>query len=509
MIYPVGQVSTNIATPNTPAPPTDPAGKQIEAMGNTITDTALRVKHAADKRQAFIDDMQVSERYMNAVGDLETASEEAQKPEIALPLNGQPGSKKYLETEIAKRQPDWMKGLSPQAQKHLQMKLAPELLKYKINAARTENRALGDFADAQQGRMEKEFIDQFSRGNALNEKGQVVDTDGRDTEQFKLVSDHIDAEVRLGHKSMAKGEAEKDALVTKAAYYRGYKLVNSESEADLIQYQKLYQKESEEPGSTFLKNVDPDKRDSMNRTSHIRQVEMREKSEALAQKKLKEESEVFASRAIRSFNSKDPKDRITDAQFEQGLTQYESVLGHETVDALIKKKDEAAKNGGITNWDRYHQLKIDILAGDKAVSNDQIIRAPLASKEAEELIKLNERQVSEPGVEKTPFYKEGKEHIRTLVGGVALPGMEWMMKPVDRQRYSDALLQFNQYARKVFAEGDQQKISELPTYARNLAMQLKKSTTDSGAVFQEGDQPQSQDKPKKDSTSKSKPSWAK
>lgn len=509
-IYPISTPSTNIAVPNTPAPPTDPAGKQIEGLGNAVTEAAIRVKDAANKRQDFIDDTMVSDRYMTAVGDMAQAQEDAQKPEVALPINGQGGAKKYMEKAITDRQPQWMKDLSPRAQRHLERKLAPKILEYKIGAARTENRALGDFRESQYTRMEKEFIDQFSRGNAVNEKGQVTDSDGRDTEEFKALAEYIDADVRMGYKSMTQGEQAKDAALTKAAYYRAHRLVNSESEADLIQYQKLWQKESEDNGSTFLKNVDPDKRDAMNRTSHIRQTEMRTKAEEDAKKKLKEEANVFSSRMIRSFNSKDVADRLSDSQIEAGLAAYETVMPHDTVSSLLKMRDEASKNGGITDWDTYHRMKIDILSGDKSISNDRIIgTGKLASKEVEELIKLNERIVSEPGVEKTPFYKEGKEHIRTLVGGISLPGMEWMMKPQDRARYSEALYLFNQHARKVFNEGDQKAIAELPSFARTLAEGLKKAVPDDSTVMQPGDTPQSPDKPKKDSSKSSKPSWAK
>lgn len=509
-IYPIAQNDTRIATPNTPAPPTDPTGKQLEGLGNATTEAAIRIKDAANKRQDFIDDTMVSDRYMTAVGDMAQAAEDAQKPEVALPINGQGGAKKYMDKAITDRQPQWMKDLSPRAQRHLERKLAPKMLEYKIGAAKTENRALGDFRESQYTRMEKEFVDQFSRGNAVNEKGQVVDSDGRDTEEFKALSEYIDADVRMGYKTMTQGEQAKDAAITKAAYYRAHRLVNSESEADLIQYQKLWQKENESDGSTFLKNVDAGKRDEMNRTSHIRQVEMRDRAETQAKKKLTEESHTFASKMIRSFNSKDPADRLSDSQIEQGLDAYSTVIPPETVRSLLKMRDESYRDGGVTDWDTYHQLKIDILSGDKSISNSRIMSTgKVASKEVEELIKLNERIVAEPGVEKTPFYKEGKEHIRTLVGGIALPGMEWMMKPQDRARYSEALFTFNQHARKVFNEGDQKAIAELPSFARSLAEGLKKAKPDDSTVMQEGDNPQPQKPVKKDTSQKSKPSWAK
>lgn len=515
-IYPVAQVSTGIPTANTPSPPSDPRGKQLEGLGLAVEEGALRIKQAYEKRQEFIDESMVSERFMDADMQLAAAAEEAQKPENALPINGR-GARKYMEDEIAKRQPDWMKGLSPRAQLHLQRKLAPKLLEYKIGAARIENKSVADLADAQQVRMENEFLDQFARGNAVevgeDGKMRISDADGRDSEQFKMIAEHIDTEVRLGHKTIAKGEQEKEGIITKAAYYRSRRLVNSESEADLIQYQKLYDREQAKPGSTFLKNVDPEKRDEMNYTSHKRLLEIRTRNEELSRKQLKQDGETWAGQAIRSFNSSDPKDRISDENFNLGLDKYQGVLGHEAVASLIAKKDEAAKNGGRTDWNVYHDLKISILEGEKAISNSEIIsKRGLASKEVEELIKLNERIVSEPGVEKTAFYKEGKEHLRTKIGGTIVKGMEWMMKESERKRYSDALYTFNQHARDVFAKGDQKGIADLPRFARDLADSLKRQPGDSGdeggePVMQPGDKTPSAAPSSKDRSGR-KPAFA-
>src|SRR5690348_16560473 len=114
-IYPVAQVSTGIPTANTPAPPSDPRGKQMEQLGYSIEEGALRIKQAYEKRQEFIDESMVSERFMDADMQMAAAQEEAQKPENALPINGK-GARKYMEDEISKRQPEWMKGLSQRAQ---------------------------------------------------------------------------------------------------------------------------------------------------------------------------------------------------------------------------------------------------------------------------------------------------------------------------------------------------------------------------------------------------------
>lgn len=86
-----------------------------------------------------------------------------------------------------------------------------------------------------------------------------------------------------------------------------------------------------------------------------------------------------------------------------------------------------------------------------------------------------------------------------------LPGMEWMIKPQDATKYSDALFQFNQYARKAFQKGE--GVEDLEAYARKLADSLKKPERegDSGSSVQPGDKPQPQKKPEKTGR---KPSYA-
>lgn len=496
-VFPRYQGSVGVQTPNTPAAPEDPTGQQVYRMGRQIEQTNLQVKEALDRRQEFKDETLATQRYMDAVTDLEGVSEELDKPENAL------NAKEYFDQALNERRPKWYEGLSGGAQLKLERKLFPKMLEYKVNAGKRENRALGDLHEAEYTRLEEAFVDRFSRGVG-------PDGDGRDSEEYQILEQYVDNGVRMGYRGQANGEKTKELALTKAAYARGNRLVESESGADLQQYIDMYQREKSVPGSTFLRNIDPVKRDDMNRKAYTRQFELREKREVESKKALKENSDVFTNRVLRSLHSQDPKDRLSDAQIDQGLSMYESVMPRETTEALLRLRNQPYLEGGTTNFDIYHRIKIDVLAQDRPVSDHEIVRYAgqgLSSKHVEELIRLNKDSSTEAGVEKTAFFKEGKEHLRTLVGGVSLPGMEWMMRPVNRRAYSDALFTFAQHARKVYASGDSKAISELPAFARNLAASMRPKDEDGGGAAQPGDKIDA-DKLKTDRSKSPKPAFA-
>ena len=280
------------------------------------------------------------------------------------------------------------------------------------------------------------------------------------------------------------------------------KLTQSDTEADLDQYLKNYSAEQATPGSTFLRNLDAGKRDDLAHRASTRKVELREKAEVTATKELKKQESTFVGNVVRSFASTDPKDRMSDVDIAAGLDRFSTIMPRETVDAITKLQTEPYREGGTTNWDTYHRLKIGILSQDVPMTSNQILRNvpdKLSAKHAEELIKLNDTSSAEAAVEKTSFFKEGKEHIKVLLGGTPIPGMEWMMKPSDQKRYSDALFTFSQYARKVYASGDGVALAKLPSYARDMAMGLRGANagTEGGGAQQPGDVPSSPTKPPK------------
>lgn len=499
-IYPRMAASPGVASAATPDARLDPSGRQIQELGQQGERTAAILTEVKQKRDEFKDETDAQQRYQMAMLDLEGVNEELQKPANA------EDAKAFYDKEVADRRPTWFEGLSPRAQLKLEQKLFPRTLEYKINAGRIENRALGDKYEAVGVDAKNRFIDAFARGSvtSFNADGSIVagsDVDGKQTREYMEYADYIDKGVALGYKKPQEGEKEKEAAIATAAFYRANKLTQSDTEADLDQYLKNYKAESAAPGSTFLRNIDAGKRDDLAHRAATRKIELREKAEVEATKELKKQENTFVSAVVQSFADPDPTKRMSDDKIEAGLNRFATIMPRETVDAIMKLKTEAFREGGTTNWGVYHSLKIDILKQETPVTVGQIMRnVPdrLSAKNAEELIKLNDTSSAENAVEKTSYFKEGLKHITVLLGGTPIPGMEWMMKPGDQKRLSDGIFLFSQYARKVYASGDGVALAKLPEYARTLATNLKGAEAASGGGAQQpGDVPQSPSKPPK------------
>lgn len=506
-IYPRTAASPGVPTASTPDARLDPRPQQIQQLGQQGERTSAILTEVKQKRDEFKDETDANQRYMAAMLDLEGVNEELQKPANA------EDAKAFYDKEVADRRPKWFEGLSPKAQLKLEQKLFPRTLEYKINAGRIENRALGDKYEAVGVDMKNRFVDSFARGSvtSFNADGSVVagsDVDGKQTREYLEYADYIDKGVALGYRKPQDGEKEKEGALATAAFYRANKLTQSDTEADLDQYLKNYRAEQATPGSTFLRNIDAGKRDDLAHRASTRKIELREKAEVEATKELKKQENAFVGQVVRSFASADPKDRLSDEVIKAGLDRFSTIMPRETVDAITKLQTEPYREGGTTNWDTYHRLKIDILSQERPLTNSQILRNvpdKLSAKHAEELIKLNETSSAENAVEKTSYFKEGLKHLNILLGGTPIPGMEWMMKPGDQRRLSDGIFQFSQYARKVYASGDGVALAKLPEYGRSLAMSLKGAdAAGEGGAAQPGDVPTS---PKKQERTGAQPAF--
>lgn len=455
------------AAPSTPSLNVGAAGlpgQQIEQAGKQLLGAGQFLKQVADKRKEFKDDTLVAARYLDAVSDLELIRSDMDQPDVAL------RGKVHWETEYAKKSPKWFEGLSPEAQRKLTGKLGAKTIEYRVEAGRRENKAWADYHEATLVREEEFLKDKFSRG--------VGPDDASSLDEFKEYAKNVDRGVQLGYETMKEGEDRKRKLISSAAYLRAHRLTAGESEADLAQYLKLYNQEAKDPGSTFLRFMDPDKRQSLRTAAYDRQTTLREKREKDMEKARKTEGNVFMNQVIRSFATGDPADRMSADRIQRGLEEYEDVLTREATTALLKLVEEPRLEGGITNPEVLHRLRIGILAEDGSVRRpSDIVRhigTGLSAKDAEALLtQFNAQQSTDPGVEKNSFYKEGIKHLNALLlrGAPGLPGLQVLMRPQDAQRYSDALLAFNRHARKLFQDpsGD---LSVLPVYARNLANSL-------------------------------------
>lgn len=455
------------AAPSTPSLNVGAAGlpgQQLEQAGKQILGAGQFLKQVADKRKEFKDDTMVASRYLDAVSDLELIQSNMDQPDVALQ------GKQYWATEYAKKSPKWFEGLSPEAQRKLRDKIGAKTIEYQVYAGRRENKAWADYHEATLVREEEALTDKFARG--------VGPDDASALDEFKPYAKNVDRGVQLGYETMKEGEERKKKVITNAAYVRAHRLTSGDSEADLAQYLKLYAQEEKDPGSTFLRLVDADKRLSLRTAAYDRQTTLREKREKDMEKARKTEGNAFMNQVIRSFSTGDPADRMSTERIMRGLEEYEDVISREATVAIMKLVEQPRLEGGITNPEVLHRLRIGILAEDGSVRRpSDIVRhigENLSAKDAEALLtQFNAQQSTEPGVEKNSFYKEGIKHLNALLlrGAPGLPGLQVLMRPQDAQRYSDGLLAFNKYARKLFQDPNAD-LSVLPAYARNLANSL-------------------------------------
>lgn len=493
-IYPREAASPSVSGQSTPMAPLSPQGRQIQQFGEQMGDTAARLEHVRAKREEFKDDTLVTQRFMDASEGLAEIEADLQKPVNAA------RAKEYFDEELAKRRPQWMEGLSPRAQLKLEQRLLPKQLEFKVGAARMENRAIADMRDGEFVRMSNNFADRFSREVvSFNTDGSVkvdvdangvprIDQDGKNTAEWQQMEEFLNKDAEMGYRKVGDVERIKETELAKASFFRANKLTQSDSVADLHQYTNLYKAEMQNPGSTYLKRLDADKRDALNLRAHTRILEIREKNEVQEKKMLTQDSNVFVSNVLRSYADQDITKRMKPEEFEQGLSRYSSIMPRETVDALLKLREAPRLEGGVSDPDTYNRIMVDVLSGEKVVTQHDIVRyigegpGKISAKDAMKILKENDTTQSEHAVEKTRYYKEGNTHLKVLVGGVLVPGFEWAMKPQEAKKYSDALFIYNKHARQVYQTGNAADLAALPQFARDLGMKMRGGSSETGTT---------------------------
>lgn len=239
-------VSTRIATPDSPAAPTDRRPEQIYRLGQALERSSAQVNEAYKRRKELEDEAEVMRRYMQAVTEMEGLTNELHVPDNALK------AKELFDTHVSERENEWYKDLSPSAQQKLQQKLFGRTLEYRTGAHKIEHRAKLQQYSATLVDAKTRYADVSSR--------YIADGDATDTPEWQMFAEGIDAGVRAGFMSAEEGAKEKDAARKQGAASRVYKVTASESQEEVQRLLDLYKKEDAEPGSTFLKHIDPFKR---------------------------------------------------------------------------------------------------------------------------------------------------------------------------------------------------------------------------------------------------------
>src|SRR5690349_259512 len=244
-----GGVSTSIATPSTPKLPDDPAIQQLGQLGKATEGLGNTLGQVMQKRNALEDEATAMQRLIMASSDLSDITDSLSKPEI-----GRKGREVFSQT-VEQQRAKWFKDLSPGAAARLEQHLAPKLIEYKQAAAKIENRVhLNDYQGGGVVAM-TQFAEIASRRTGPD--------DASETPEFAALKQYLAVGEKNGYYTPEEVEKTKQQALTAGASSRLYKVVSSDSQDEIKNVLRVYDKEDDKPGSTFLAHMDPHKRTSM------------------------------------------------------------------------------------------------------------------------------------------------------------------------------------------------------------------------------------------------------
>jgi hypothetical protein len=205
------------------------------------------------------------------------------------------------------------------------------------------------------------------------------------------------------------------------------------------------------------------------------------KAEQAAVTAAKKAAGLFKQDALANFDPLSPKyQKMDNAAFEAGLDAHAEHMTLDEGRALRALREKPHREGGISNPDLYHALRLRLLTQDPTVSRASIVRfarpgGGLSAKDAGDLIKLVEETEQAKDVSQRPMYREGVKHITILMTGVTadiasgmgIPILTLPMKEAQARKYSDVLIEFRRRAIKMEQAGE--SLADLPTIGKKMA----------------------------------------
>jgi hypothetical protein len=249
-----GGISTDIAYDKAVAAPSDPAPKQVEALGQSIERAGLAYHSVAQKRQELKDEAETQKRYMQAVTDMEGMTEELNVPVHAMQ------AKDLFGKFLGEREPTWFEGLNSKQQELLQKKLFAKRLEYTVGSAKLQNRAELEDYSATLVKTQTWYANQAAR--------RVEGDDGSKTPEYIQLEDMVRKGVAVGYIKPDKGEEILDGALKQGAYARVYRATASNSKEEIERVLELYKEsesavrtgEEDAKDPTFLKHIAPKER---------------------------------------------------------------------------------------------------------------------------------------------------------------------------------------------------------------------------------------------------------
>ena len=284
-----------------PAPDDSVAGAlaSVSRLASNVGDVLLKAAEA--KEQA-----KVGEAYLTAVEEMDRQF---------LALQHSPDREKAAESwnkYIEQALPKWSKGLSEHGTAALETRLVPKRAEYAHKARMLEIQDLTERSARTRLGFGKAFVDAFARSGP----------DGPEpTEEWLDLQRAYGAAVAANLIRQDVAEKELRAYRQEAAATKAYGMVESNDSNALRRLKDLFSLEEENPGSTFLKYVDADRRVALKKTLNLENERLRQQRIAAAnrareanERRLRKEQEEWERRSDTMVEN----GTITEAWIEDG-----------------------------------------------------------------------------------------------------------------------------------------------------------------------------------------------
>lgn len=462
-----GGVSTNISSDKAVDVPLDPRPRQIQQLGAAAENAAQAFGQVAQKRQALEDEAETQKRYMQAVTDMESMTEELNVPANALQ------AKSLFGKHLTEREGEWFKGLSGTQSDMLKKRLFPKQLEYQVGAAKLENRAKLEDYSATMVKAQTLFAQKASR--------RLGPDDASETEEYKDFVRMVDTGVNVGYIRPDKGAEMKQGALTQGAYARVYQATASDSQEEVKHVLELYKQERETEGSTFLKHLDPEKRISLEkqlkeRLGSLRNEEQRQKREERTETERMnaELSKATTTLAAQKLTSPEKFGPLTSDWID--LAADLRLMDDKDVILFRGEVEKRASSGTVSGYgnpqtlNRYSVAVYDTRSPEQAAKLRDELKADMAAGRvpggpnsigSQWLNHLEEKAVS-PG-DKPPSMSALTNDVKEAIKrDVRVTGPMQSMKPVEQAVMQEALRMIDENARQGY------KVDPWTIYDQNI-----------------------------------------
>lgn len=358
------------------------------------------------KANALKTKVRVGERYLTAVEEMDkqfVAIENSPDREKATEVWG-----KYIEDRL----PSWQAGLNEEAALALRERLVPKRAEYGHRARVLEIKDLQDRTNTVILGHAKSFVDAFARSGP----------DGpEETREFELLKEAYGHAIASNAKDRKVAATELLSHRQEASAAKAHAMIESGNPGSLLKLRDLIAQEEEKPGSTFLKYVDPDRRNAIKKA-------MRSEDEQLRRRRIEDADRARDAMARAIKQQQEEWERRSDTMLVQGTITESWIedgkrlgLASDEKARFYREAVEKRRTGEIGPNDEptFRRLSLDVwsetsnpsqtLAAVKTAFADRRLNYPTMREWASHLETRIERAKTTTSKEETQLDKERTE----------------------------------------------------------------------------------------------------